>query len=690
MWRPHVAAFLACVLFSACAAFAQEAPPEGQEAEASAGLADGGIILNFKDAPLDAVLDYLSEAAGFAVVKDAVPQGRVSVVSLQPLTAEEAVELLNAVLKENGYAALRTGRTLKIVSLEEAKKANVPVRSGSDPEAIEPGDSLVTQVIPLRFVDAVKLKDDIGPLIPSYASLTANASSNALILTDTRSNVRRIVEIVRALDTHLSAVAEVRVFPLKYASATNAAKLIDEVFEEEQPTQQAAGPAIFFRRFRMRGAPESASDTAEGRRAQRVIASADDRTNTLVVSAPPDVLKVIEGVVRQLDANPAVEQAVLTYRLKNARAANLSDVLNELFTERETTTQAARTAQGGRPEPQSPRPGGMLSRVPGRNLSSASAQAATDLSGQVYVVADEDTNSLLVMTASKNFERVREIIKELDQPVPQVLIKVLIAEVTHTGRLDLGAEFSAMNLRTSGRGTSLFSDFDVAAQSNGLIFRVLEKDVAAAIRALEEVGKLDVLSRPYILASDNQEASITIGQEVPFVRNTRTTETGQTLNTIEYEDIGIILKVTPHINPEGLVIMDIAPEISTLTGDSVPISETLSAPVFAKRSAESRVAIRDGQTIVIGGLMEDKKTDTVKKVPLLGDIPWFGALFRRTIKETTKTELLIFLTPHVAREAVALKEMSEDEMSGARIVPGAVAPGAYQEHLDGLRRGAAR
>jgi len=201
---------------------------------------------------------------------------------------------------------------------------------------------------------------------------------------------------------------------------------------------------------------------------------------------------------------------------------------------------------------------------------------------------------------------------------------------------------------------------------------------------------LDVLSRPYILASDNQPATIMVGQEVPFITSTRITEGGQTINTIDYEDIGIILKVTPHINPEGLVIMDVSPEISALTGTTVPMSETVSAPVFAKRSAESRVAILNGQTIVIGGLMEDRKTETIHKVPLLGNIPILGWLFRRTVEEKTKTELLIFLTPHVVREPEVLKAMSEDEMAGSKVVPEAVEPGAFEEHMKGMQRGAAR
>ncbi len=228
----------------------------------------------------------------------------------------------------------------------------------------------------------------------------------------------------------------------------------------------------------------------------------------------------------------------------------------------------------------------------------------------------------------------------------------------------------------------------MAAQNGGFIFTLQEEHVTAAIHALAGVANLDVLSRPYILTSDNQQASIFVGQRVPFITNSRITETGQTINTIQYDDIGILLNVTPHINPQGLVTMDVDPSVATLTAQSVPISETANAPVFAKRSAHSRVAIRDGQTIVIGGLMEDRITKGVDKVPLLGDIPILGLLFRRTTEDKTKTELLIFLTPHVALQPERLQAISEAEQAATKIVQDAVEKGAYQEHLKGLQVGA--
>jgi general secretion pathway protein D len=310
------------------------------------------------------------------------------------------------------------------------------------------------------------------------------------------------------------------------------------------------------------------------------------------------------------------------------------------------------------------------------------------------VVAEPDTNSLLVSTSTKFEKRVRDVIAELDRPVPQVLIRCLIAEVTHDNSLDLGTDFSVLDLRASGNGESLGSTLGAAAAAAsaatppGLVARVLETNVTATLQALAQTNKLDVLSRPYILTSDNQAADITVGDEVPFVTNSFTDENGGVHNTVVYQDIGIILNVTPHINPDGLVVMDISPEISSLTGQTVSIQQGVDVPVFEKRSADSRVAIRDGQTIVIGGLMQDQKTENVSKIPLLGDIPLLGKLlFSYNTVSKTKTELLVFLSPHVAMEPGMLLGQSQEEMRGLKLLPNAIEPGAAQQQLNGMSQG---
>lgn len=725
------------------------------------------LSMDFKDASLRTVLEYLSSAAGYMIIEVAKVDGRVTVMSRQPVTAEEAIDLLDTVLKEKGYAAVRYGaRTLKIMTVEQAKKDKIPVQMGSDPEALKASDRLVTQIIPIRFADAVKLKADLAAMIPSSADVTTNAASNTLIITGTEAVIHRVVEIIKAIDRQMSEGSVVKVFQLKNANATSAARLITEIFREDQTTGGGGGRGggLFGggRTFVIPGMP---GQEEAGKRADKVLASADDRTNTLVVSAATDVMKVIESVIKDLDADPTQPQAVYTYRLRNAKAKNIEAVLNNTFGASGVGTggtSAQRTGQqnvrggtgavsgsafgnrtgggtsggrtggmgntggtaggrtgGGTGTTGGRTGGGTIGGMTGGRAGGAAGgrtggSTAADLMGQVFVVADEDTNSLLVTTSSTNWPRVQGIIAELDRAVPQVLIKVLIAEVTHDKSLDLGVEFSGLNLRGAevvqglavgkevpidpitgvpmavrGRGFNSGSNFGVAAQTNGFIFKLDEKNVTAAIRAIANTSKLDVLSRPYILGGDNQQAEIFVGQDVPIVTRTQVTDAGQTINTIERQQLGIDLLVTPHINPQGLVTLDAYAEISALTGQTVQISDTVSAPVFVRRYAQNRVAIRDGQTIVIGGLMEDRLTKSVDKVPFLGDIPLLGLLFQRSVDTKTKTELLIFLTPHVAQQPEDLKGMSEDEKAGTRLVPNAVEPGTFDEHLRGMQRGAA-
>ena len=728
---------------------------------------DGGLILNFKDASIDAVLEQLSEVAKFIIVKETKIEGRSTLLSMTPVSPDEAVALLNTALKSNGYAAIQMGRILKIVSRDKAKKANIPVRSGSDPKKIEPTDELITQVIPIKYADAAQLRQDLTPLInTAEADFTANASSNTIIITDSASNIRRLVEIINFLDTQMSTAGDVKVIQLKFANATTVARLITDVFREDTTAQGGQGGGgggqggrggggpggqggrggggpgggggspfgggggpggIFGAMFGARGAGQGSQSGA--RRQIRLTAAADERTNTIVVSGPADTLIVVAKVVQEIDADPSENESVNIYQVKNGRARNLESVVNSIFgggaygaggrstgintqTQRRTgstgfgstgSSTGGRSGGGGG-RSSSGSAGSMFGSLGGggqrtggggfggggfggggfggggQALSSAARSTAAGLSGQVYAVADDDTNSLLVMTNPKSWNRVKQVIEELDRPTPQVLIKVLIAEVTHDDATDLGAEFSVLNIRSSGFGQKVGTDFGLAAAGGGLVAKVLEQDFSATIRALQTAGKLDVLSRPYILTSDNQQATITVGKSVPFVGESRFTDTAQTINTIEYRDIGIILDVIPHINADGLVIMDVAPSISAMTGEFITVSENLRAPVYAVRSAQSRVSIKDRQTIVIGGLMEDRDIATIDKVPILGDIPILGLAFQRKQSKKTKTELLIFITPHVASAPKDLTDISKQEEKSAKLIPNAVEKGRFDEH----------
>jgi general secretion pathway protein D len=734
--------------------------PPGANAQGSVQVAREGITFNFQDVSIDAVLDELSAAAGFVVVKQVAPQGRVTLVSKQPISADEAVSLLNTVLKNAGYAAIQQDRILKIVGATDATKMNIPVRTGRDPSKIANTDELITQVIPLRYSDATQLKTDLAPLISATAVFTSNASSNSLILTDTSANCRRLAEIVVALDTSVADSVDVKVIQLKYANAGDAARLVNDVFANLDtsrgdnggggnnqgggrqgggfgpggfqpggfgPGGFQPGGGGFGQRFQQQ---QGGGNNASRTRGKPITASSDDRTNTVVITGPADVLDTVAGVIAQLDSNPAAEETTYVYRLKNAQAVNMEGVLNSLFNgtagsgsgaSQQNNAEVLRQARNtGRTSTGSGATGsrrtntgtggntgglgagnfgganaggnnrfGAFGGAAGGGISANARAASSALAGQVSFIAEPDSNSILIRTAPGNYDRVKAIVDELDRPVQQVLIKVLIAEVTHDNGTDTGIELSALNLRASGNGQSAGSNFNIpteGAAGTGLVVQILESNFTATIRALETAGKLDVLSRPYILASDNQLASITVGQEVPFITRSQFTDTGTTNNTIEYRDVGILLDVIAHINPDGIVVLDVAPEISTLTDSTVQISDLVSAPIINKRSAQTRVSVRNGSTIVIGGLMEDRLTETLRKVPVLGDIPLLGELFKRTQKNKTKTELLIFLTPHVAARPDDVPGLSQQDVDRTKLVPNAVQPGTYEQHREGLER----
>ncbi len=872
---------------------ASEASAATEPVEVVESNGDVKIKLNFQDTPLQAVLEYLSEKAGLTVISDEpISDGRMTVISRQPISLEQAVALINSILKEKGLTTVLIGKTLKVVTLANAKQETIPVRTGTDPRTVEPSDNIVTYVVPVRHVTAEALKENLTPLVPEYASIEANEDGNALIITDTAANIKRLMEIIQALDTHMSTVAEIRVFRLINAEATSAATLINTIFQQQGNTSNRSGPRnpmemmmqmrgrggpggrggrdgdgdspqggatvnvqvvaaadertnavvvrgpaeilelvdgmiaalddrtakvagvkvfqlryadamntadvinklfgedqsssqsgqggpMMFRGPFGRGGPDAQQETSRGATSQVVaaadsqtntvvvtgpdnllevvaevvknldaqvpnvadvkvyhleyadaqdtaelinevfgesgtssrrtssrnqqnqqvrfqrggfpgaqqqtpqgnvsdvvvIASADSRTNSVVVSGPPTTLEIISQIIKDLDENPEQERRIFVYPLKNATASNLMEVLNNLFAEIQALNQASTSGTGQRFQgagPQAAAQGG---------AGGTSSSNYNDLSEDTYFEAETETNSLLILTSSKNYEKIKPIIDDLDKPVGQVLIKCLFAEITYSDNVDFGTEFSMLNLRSDGGSTTTSTIFGEPLQ--GLFVNNISGDLDITLHALQEAGKLNILSRPYILTSNNQAATITVGSQVPFATGETTSNVG-TQTTTEYRDIGIILEVTPSINPEGLVNMTVRPEISSLSGESVQISEKLDLPVFTTRSSETKVAVRDGQTIVIGGLIQDELRDTIRKVPLLGDVPILGHLFKRTEKGKSKTELLIFLTPHVAQDALALTPISDAVRARSNLKNDETSADLFRQHIEAM------
>jgi general secretion pathway protein D len=370
-----------------------------------------GIRLNFQGAALADVLNYLSEAAGFVILVDQDVTGTVNVISHQPLTPDEAVDLLNAILIEKGYVALRTNRILRIVPRADAHKRDLPVRTASRPAEIPRTDEMVTQILPVRFADAVKMMENLRPLLADAATMTANESSNAIVITDTQTNVRRMAEIISALDTSIASISTIRVFPLQFADATQLAEVVRELFAADAArTAAGAGiPRAIMERFRMGGGGggggAQSSDSEARQAASRVVSVADERSNSLIVSAPEDLIPTIEELVDKVDTNITDITEVRIFRLENSDATELASLITALYADDTTTPTTGRTQQGGPAWRQGPQ-----------------RQATTDtqrsqrnlLQSRVVVVGDPRTNSLLVNAGRETMMQIAELVGRLD------------------------------------------------------------------------------------------------------------------------------------------------------------------------------------------------------------------------------------------------------------------------------------
>jgi len=425
-------------LMGAITLFAQErennipANPQTVKPSTSAIAEDPQLMLNFQDVPLQSVLEYMSEAAGFIILGDTKVRGDVTILSKQPLNREEAVDLLDTILNEKGYTAIRRGRILKIVEKNKAMIEDIPVKSGSDPADIPKKDVMVTQIIPIRFGNAAQLIENISELLPDYATISANDGSNAIILTDTQTNIRRIAEIVSALDTSISSISEIRVFPLVYADAKQLADVVKGLFESSSSGSSRSSSSrgssssgiAEMMRARFGGGSSSSRDSGSrgGRSsrsggsgssaalaaASRVVAISEERTNSLVVSAPSDLIPTIEQLVKEMDRNIEDVTEIEVFKLKNADAYEMADVLTDLFSDEdeiESSRGGYRFGSYGRSSSSSSR---------SRSSSSGNSSERMLQQKKVVAVADPRTNSVIVSATAELMAQITLMVERLD------------------------------------------------------------------------------------------------------------------------------------------------------------------------------------------------------------------------------------------------------------------------------------
>jgi general secretion pathway protein D len=490
--------------------------------------------------------------------------------------------------------------------------------------------------------------------IRSNVQVVADADTNSLIVSASQENIDLIGELIEKLDKELTDQPETRVFALEHADAIEVADELDQVFESTT-SQTSRQPQFGFGRGFFPGqAPQGGQRTQVteeggilGLPETNVVA--DERTNSVIVTTTSQQMELIGQLVKQLDRDVAeYEQDTKVFALENAEAANLAQVLNELFQTTMFEQQRGRTTTtSGR--------GGVM------GTAAETLETARGLTGNVKIVAEETTNSLIITTYFRNFEKLEKIIKELDVMLPQVLIEVKIVEVTLDDDSKFGVEWMWEQATTIGdksytqSGTTAFG---LADEVFGLKYGIFGETLEALLMSLEKNTKVNILSTPRILTLDNREAIINIGQEVPYLESTQETATGGVLTSYDFRDVGVILTVTPRINKSETVTLDVNQQINSL------IEFTLfNAPVIAKREATASVTVKDGQTMIIGGIIEDNKTETVHKVPILGSVPFIGKLFQREESKTEKRELMVFITPHIIHNPEEADEVTQKQQS---------------------------
>ena len=481
----------------------------------------------------------------------------------------------------------------------------------------------------------------------------ADENTNSLIVSASQPNLIAISRLVVELDVQRSSEPETRVFSLKYGDATEIGNELNQAFSSAARNVFTGaggfGGGGRGRRFFEEQQQELNRQSGEGVLGlPELVAVPDARTNSVIVTTTAQQMDAVGKLIEQLDRDIAdFAEATRIFTLEHADAANVSAVLNELLStelfERQAATRTNFTGGGF---------GGFGGGFGGGARSTGAlgsgaqtADAARGLTGNVKIVADEETNALLITTFVRNFPAVEELVKQLDVLLPQVLIEAQIIEVTLDDDSVFGVEWMWEQRTTLDDKTYQqegATDFGLADEVFGLKYGILSSKLNAMLHALTKDTKVNILSTPRIMTKNNQEAIINVGQAVPFLVSTQETATGGILTSTDFRDVGVILTVTPRINRSGTVSLDVNQQINSLVEFTL-----FDAPIISTREASAFVTIKDKQTMVIGGMIKDDKTETVHKTPILGDIPLLGRLFRRADTRVEKTELMVFITPHV-------------------------------------------
>ncbi|MBW2609589.1 MAG: type II secretion system secretin GspD [Deltaproteobacteria bacterium] len=594
------------------------------------------VTIDFDNVDIALFIKFISELTGKNFVLDKGIKGKVTIISPTKITVEEAYKVFESVLEVHGFTTVPAGSIIKIVPAIQARSKDIETRLRK--EAITPEDKIVTQLIHLKYADPNELKKLFGPFISKTSVIVSYPPTGMLIVTDVLSNISRLLSIVEVIDV-AGIGEEISVIPFEHATASVIAKTLTNVFQRKttRPAKGGqAGPVI------------------------KIVP--DERTNTLIILASEDDISKVKQLIELLDKEtPRGKGDIHVYYLQNANAEDLSKVLTALPSDQKQETQKGK---------------------------------APVISKEVRIVADKATNSLIITAKKEDYLVLEDVIMKLDIPRRMVYIEALIMEVNVDKQFDLGVEWRAGDqtgshdegtigtfLGSGGMGSEgSYSNFP-AADSTGTIsfpsaFSVgvlgtgikigdaFFPTLGAVLRAYQKDADVHIISTPQILTTDNEEAQITVGENVPYITKLDTsvgTETDYT--QYEYKDVGVTLKITPQINQERFVRLKIFHESKQLKKGTVAFR-----PTTLTRSAETTVIVKDENTVVIGGIIGESDERGNYKVPLLGDIPLLGWFFRSSSSARKQTNLFIFLTPHIIENPVEAKAIFKDRKDQMKMI----------------------
>jgi general secretion pathway protein D len=648
-------------------------PPPSRPPRAPAPPARGRqIVLNFDNADVEVVIQAAADIVRFNYILGPNVRGRkVTLQTIGKIGSDEVFPLLLTILDVNGLAAVKSGSVYRIITREGAPQSPLRTIVGRDPAAGPAGDEVLTQIVPLQFLDAGEAMNLLRPFVPQDGALSAHQGTNLLIITDTAANVRRLLDILKTVDV-ADSQDEPQIIPLKHADAQELAPVLTQLFASGRLRVGAAlggfgapvAPPI-------PGAPPRAPTGAfepggAGDRLPLIVA--DRRSNSLLVNARKPELETIRRLVDKLDVDVRGGQRVFVYFAENTKARDLAATLDAIY------GRGDRASATGALDPRSPLPAQPVSAPrPARAVPVAVSIEGVPPQAEIRLVADEVTNAIVVTTYPRLWKEIEETIRKLDKMPRQVLIEVLAAEVTLTDDTKLGMEWALRSGRfdatSSPSGTLPSRPPRSLIPLGGVvpvglnIFTFAADRFLAALNALASENKVNVLSSPSIMTTENKKAVINVSTSVPIVTAQQVPVatggiTGNAITqTVEYKDAGVILTVTPRIGEQGTVALDVRQEVNEVGAPEPP---PINSPRFTKREAETSVVLLSNQTLILGGLIQTRRTFNRTGIPGLSRIPILGLLFGSREEKLEKTELVLMITPRVVGTAVEAARLTEE------------------------------